>query len=477
MSKYSFFPGYGMVENKEEELAKVPQFYFETPNSGCEINQPCSYNYTAESVRKVELTSNPLNQFRDEVPFVAESLVPDPLTKCINERIEKMQPIMFQQQIQQSQVQQDPYPGNVRFRDMEDGTTLIEYPWDKSYLDTVEGYERYMANHKEDFPDVYPEYVEINARRKAEEKAIEEEYARYRKEDEEKQQKLYMQQMEAYNKQVYMQNEAYRKEQEAQQRYAQNVQPMYQPQTSGNIVFNKTYPQGYYGGGYCANPYLYQQQLQEARTRQQQEQANSIKIMKEMSRKYHKSIGDYDKYEDFETFLSKKYDPPSARTLTPKEQAYNREVQTWNHIAALEQYGTVLDNSTPNMPVNYLVATGLPQDMSMVDFFDHGLGFHYMEALQTDLDHQRRKSSGKYDRTQYSTKVSENSGTNANDLMASLRPEIKEMLEASNLSINDLQPRDPDDMEIRLPSHLKNTEYSKRRDTFFEKIFKRGGLG
>lgn len=235
------------------------------------------------------------------------------------------------------------------------------------------------------------------------------------------------------------------------------TQPVMSP---GFNPYSGGYMGGYYGGGYMMNPYAYQQQKRAEEAAKREQERMQSDILKNLSRLAHKSLGDIDKFEDFEEHL-KQYDPVSIdNEAAEAEREYNKLLNTvplqpnWNYIAYCNK---VHDENMKRFPNN----------MSLFEYLEHA-GELYLESIVEKSKQLSRDGKMQYDTDQYRRLLADHkamSGYFNSALTGGLK----------SVNVDDMEIQLPNNGEagkivVTAPSHMQ--EYNARKAAFLAELMK-----
>jgi len=219
------------------------------------------------------------------------------------------------------------------------------------------------------------------------------------------------------------------------------------PKPIGNIVGFNNAPQpinqnqygmmgGYYNNNYYMNPWEYKQMIERQEAQRKQELSNQSSIWKKISMACNKEM---DNVEEHVKIYDHMYD-----IVQP-----DREVQQYLRLVNLVNMRDTNRNLVVKM--NNQKACKLyeeqkkkyPDDMSLVEYFDKS-GELYAEILKDNSIEQQRNMQKLYNSNLYNQLINIHSNNDVNI----------------------------DDMTIKLPVKLQDSEYQKRRKMFLDQALK-----
>lgn len=219
---------------------------------------------------------------------------------------------------------------------------------------------------------------------------------------------------------------------------------------------------GYYNpyGGTIYNPYLMRQQQERAMAIQRQQMEQQANIMKSLSRIVNSSMSD-DEFEEYSKVYQIQYEPN-------EEQQYIQQQNKFDMMAHYnpEQHRPVDPRTIRNI---YLInqeidkqKSRFPDDMSLPEYLEVSGDLLY-EAFIEEGTKKQRDMSRTYNSQKYRDLIDIHSNATSyfNTLysQAKIRP---------NVTI--------DDMEVRLPKDLENSEYHQRQRKFVQQLMQGGGI-
>lgn len=242
----------------------------------------------------------------------------------------------------------------------------------------------------------------------------------------------------------------------------------------GGMGYNNPYVQqqnfgmmnGYYNQQYniSMNPYLYQQQLKAQEAAQKEQMRQRSDMMKRFSRTVHKSIGDLDKFDNFDEFLNKQYDP--VETHYGKTQ-YEIDADHYNHLSNLVPITPDYNYINRCNTIHESYRKRFPSNMGLSDFLDNA-GTLILEDMVSNNNKLNRNGKLRYDSDNYK-KILDSHKSCSNYFNSALLSNRN-----SSINIDDMEielPSNSEDkpkMVINCPSHMQ--EYNARRQAFLNAL-------
>lgn len=267
-------------------------------------------------------------------------------------------------------------------------------------------------------------------------------------------------------------------------------QPMYvngQPQMMGGYqqpfqqMMNPPQQQSYYGNnvpGMIYNPYALKAQQEAIRAAKSEQFRQQSEVFKKLSRCCHASLGDKDKFEDFEQHLKDRWEyvPEEDIEKKLKENPMYDEILHYTKLCAISD--KILQ---PVPEYNYAFADYLnkrveerrkefPDDMSLAEFLDKA-HILYINALRNNYARSTVNGKKQYDSNKYKNLIRQSNGglsSYFNSILKGKTPNPTS-LNLGDMTI-DLPTRPGDKSKINVTCPFN--EYDQALDKFFQAIDK-----